>query len=135
MRVFYLSVLCVCGLFTQGSASVFLLNDSPFMLKATIVAANGQNLGDKEVAQNQSMYFEDQLGSSNPTGVTPPGGYQNYANSLTPYTVFWYCKEGNLYSVCENVGAGALASANAGQGTKYCKIPPKTANPNQEQQE
>lgn len=106
-----------------GFSSVFLFNDSPYELKAVIVAANGSTLGEKVVASQATGYFEDTLGQSNPTStepqMQPPTSTSQYP--IVPYTVYWYCKGGSLYSTSTEVSAGALASPSAGQGPKYCK--------------
>lgn len=107
----------------SAEASLFMMNDSPFKMKATIMAANGTNLGEKVLEPQESGYFEDSLGQSDPTGQhqTP---YGNTPNSMTPYTVFWYCMSGTSYSTCTNVAAGALVTPGQCDGAKYCK-PPK----------
>ena len=107
----------------QGFSSVYLYNDTPFVLTAKVIAANGVNVGEKALQPQQLSYLEDQLGSSDPVN-TQQQHFQNYKDSLTPYTVFWYCKEGALYSTCEDQASGATVMASVCSGSKYCK-PPK----------
>lgn len=106
----------------SAEASLFMMNDSPFKLKATVMAANGMNLGDKVLDPQETGYFEDSLGQSDPTGQhqTPFG---NTPNSMTPYSVFWYCMSGTSYATCTNVAAGALVTPSQCEGSKYCKVP------------
>jgi hypothetical protein len=132
MKILYLC-LCFLGFAVKGTASVYLLNDTPFKLRAVVIAANGANMGEKAMNPQEDTYVEDQLGGSDPVGQGHPQNFQNYSSSLTPYTVFWYCNDGTLYSSCQNVAAGATVSANGCEGSKYCK-PPKQQQEGQNQQ-
>ena len=111
--------------FVHGS--VFLHNNAGFRLKAVVIGANGVKMGEKVLEAEQTGYVEDYLGQSDPTGQqqTPEG---NSSISVTPYTVFWYCDQGALYSTCVQVGAGALAAPNQGQGPMYCPSPKQEEN-------
>ncbi len=122
MRSLFAALLAI-GVHCSLSASVYLLNDSPFPLKAVVIAANGTNVGEQEVQPGVTTYMEDELGGSNPTNREMES-FENYSSSMTPYTVFWYCKDGTLYSSCQDVSAGATVTANSCNGSKYCK-PPK----------
>lgn len=109
-----------------GFSAVYLYNDTPFPLKARVVAANGVEMGIKMLQPQELSYLEDQIGTSNPVGKSSKQKFQNYKNSLTPYQVFWYCakEEGALYATCTNVSAGATVMATTCSGPCYCK-PPK----------
>ena len=112
-------------------SSVYLYNDSPFLLKAQVVAANGVEMGEKLLQPQQLSYLEDQIGTSDPVGTGNKGenkSFQNYKNSLTPYQVFWYCAkgDGSVYSTCTNVSAGATVMATSCSGPCYCKPPKET---------
>ena len=113
-------------------ASVFLYNDSPYKLKAVVVAANGTTLGEKVLKPQETGYFEDSLGQSDPTSQQhlgqPQVGTSQYP--IVPYTVFWYCIDGSSFSTCENIAAGALSSPNACEGPRFCK---RTKKDNQQQ--
>ena len=115
-------------------SAVYLYNDTPFPLKAQVVAANGVELGIKLLQPQELSYLEDQIGTSNPVGKRDPKTFQNYKNSLTPYQVFWYCAkgDGSLYAMCTNVGAGATVMATTCSGPCYCK-PPKEEQSQQSQ--
>ena len=123
-----LSVFFFVSVFSEvGFSSVYLYNDSPFILKAQVVAANGIEIGEKLLQPQQLVYVEDQIGSSDPTHpVDSTRSFQNYKNSLTPYQVFWYCAkgDGNLYASCPMIAAGATVMATTRSGPCYCK-PPK----------
>ncbi|NDD58259.1 MAG: hypothetical protein EBZ47_03270 [Chlamydiae bacterium] len=108
-------------------ASLFLYNNSPYKLKAVVIAANGTNMGEKVMDAQETGYFEDALGQSNPVGQQEtPSGNSDY--SVTPYTVIWYCMEGTLYSTCTNLGAGALGAPTYGTGPMFCQ-PSKPQEP------
>ncbi len=120
--------LCV-GMFffcQAGFSAVYLYNNTPYILKAKVVAANGVVMGEKLLQPEETKYLEDQLGSANPTGTGDPSSFQNYKDSLTPYEVFWYCTDGeqNLYAMCNTVSAGATVIAASCAGPCYCH-PPK----------
>ena len=117
------TLLFLC-FFSSVQSSVFLHNNSSIRLTAVVVAATGKKMGEKTLLPEATGYVEDYIGQSDPVGKTQtPEGNSNY--SLTPYTVFWYCDGGALYSTCENIGSGALAAANLGQGPMYCPKPPE----------
>ncbi|MBM3198991.1 MAG: hypothetical protein FJZ58_07070 [Chlamydiae bacterium] len=105
-----------------GVCGIYLYNDSPFILKAQVIAANGTKVGDKLLQPQQLSYVEDQLGMSDPVAKNFSGKrFQNYSTSMTPYKVYFYCVEGELYSNCKDVAAGATVMANACPGQYYCK--------------
>jgi hypothetical protein len=120
-------ILLFLCFFSSVESSVFLHNNSSMRLTAVVVAANGKKMGEKSILPEETGYVEDYIGQSDPVGQkqTPEG---NSSYSLTPYTVFWYCDGGALYSTCENIGAGALAAANLGQGPMYCPKPQSPEN-------
>ena len=115
-------------------SSVFLFNDSPYKLKAVVVAANGSTLGDKVLESQATSYFEDTLGQSNPTSMQqqaqPPMSTNQYP--IVPYTVYWYCMNGSAFATCSEISAGALANPSAGQGPKFCKTSEPNGSSNQD---
>lgn len=131
MKKVWMFIIGVIGISSHLSASLYLQNDSPFILRAVVIAANGVNMGEKILQPNATAYIEDELGGSDPVGPQSQQ-FENYSTSLTPYTVFWYCNDGTLYSNCENIPAGGLASANGCQGNKYCKPPKQKKQQNDE---
>jgi hypothetical protein len=118
--------LMMIGVYSSLMASLYLYNDSPFPLKAEVIGANGVNIGSLDLAPQQLSYMTDQIGSSDPTGSGEQSPqYENYNESLTPYSVFWYCPEGSLYSSCQQAFAGATVTANSCSGSYFCKSPKK----------
>ena len=103
-------------------SSLSLYNDSPFPLRVRVVGANGVLIGEEEIPAHGHVYMEDQIGTSDPVGENDIP-FKNYADSLTPYQVFWYCAEGSLYSSCLDAAAGATVTANTCRGDYGCKSP------------
>ncbi|NDE82291.1 MAG: hypothetical protein EB051_01575 [Chlamydiia bacterium] len=123
-------ILIFICFFSSVQSSVFLHNDSSVRLTAVVIGANGKKMGEKSILPEGTGYVEDYIGQSDPVGKTQtPEGDSSY--SLTPYTVFWYCDGGVLYSTCENIGSGALAAPNLGQGPMYCPKSPSKDNSSQ----
>lgn len=108
---------------TKGTAvTLNLLNDSPFTLTAVVQGADGTFLGQTEYAPGEQRTFVTTL---KPTGMQTPGYYDV---AKTPYIVVWKCANGGFYSVCTQVAAGALVSANTcPSGTYFCQ--PKEQKP------
>ena len=130
MHFFSLSMSVFFLLFCKiGFSSVYLYNDTPFPLKGVVLSATGIKMGEKQLSPQQVAYVEDQIGSSDPVGDSQSvHSFKNYNNSLTPYQVFWYCPEGDLYATCTTVSAGATVMASSCSGPSYCK-PPKEKQP------
>ena len=124
---YILSCLFVIFFSQSGFSGVYLYNNTPFILKAKVVAANGTDIGEKMLQPEETKYLEDELGSSNPVGKGDQKPFQNYKESMTPYQVFWYCTEGdqNLYAMCNTVSAGATVMAASCTGNCYCQPPKK----------
>jgi hypothetical protein len=124
---YVLSCLFVIFFSQNGFSGVYLYNNTPFILNAKVMAANGTEIGGKQLQPEETKYLEDQLGSSNPVGTGDPRSFQNYKESMTPYQVFWYCTEGDqsLYATCTAVAAGATVMAASCTGPCYCQPPKK----------
>lgn len=97
--------------------SMRITNDSPFVLEATILGADGSNLF-SIVLKPQEVYQWYQAPSS--------FSDLNY-QTLTPYTVIWRCNnDGTEFGITTNVPqAGAVFAQSAPDGKKICKIPKK----------
>jgi hypothetical protein len=106
-----------------NQGSILLYNDSTYILSATIQASDGTYLGQFTIQPGQQSTFTQSL---SPTGYTHPGAP---AVSLTPYTVLWQCPSEDFYSICNNVGPGALVRANDCYGTHGCKPKSKDQPP------
>lgn len=117
---FFLPILATAG---TNDGSILLMNDSPFILTASIQAADGTFLGQNTVQPGQQITWTRSL---NPTPYTHPGTPNV---SMTPYTVIWQCSSEEFYSMCTTVAPGALVRANACQGTRICKPKEKKEPP------
>lgn len=96
------------------ASSVTLLNDSPFKLKAQILSADGRDLGTIEILPQHQFKWQD----SN----------QNIQSfTATPFTVIWYCGDGQEYGVSSRIATGALTAAQASSGRRYCRPKKKEA--------
>lgn len=101
------------------SGSIMLINDSPFILTATIQGAEGTFLGQFSIQPGQQKNFTTNLSS---TGYTKPGTPNV---SLTPYTVVWQCPSEGYYSMCTQVSPGSLCKANECPGPHFCSPKPE----------
>jgi hypothetical protein len=116
MLFFLFPIFAMAG---PNDGSILLLNDSPFILSATIQAADGTFLGQVTVQPGQQSTWTTNL---SPAPYRHPG---TPTVSLTPYTVIWQCSSDEFYSMCSVVGPGALVRANDCQGMRMCKPKPK----------
>lgn len=126
MRLFCIFFLFFVPFFSQAGTndgSILLLNDSSFILTATIQASDGTFLGQFSIQPGQQRNFTTSL---NPTGYSHPGAPKT---SLTPYTVIWQCPSEGYYSMCNSVSPGALCKANDCPGNHFCS--PKKETPEQ----
>ena len=105
-----------------NDGSILLLNDSSFILTATIQAADGSFLGQLTVQPGQQSTWTTNL---SPTQYKHPGTPNV---SLTPYTVIWQCPTEEAYSMCSAVAPGALVRATTCQGNCTCKSKQKPAS-------
>ncbi len=102
------------------AGSLRLTNDSPYKLRAVIRGSDGSYLGEMLINPQQNMNWNDW-----DTGI------MYYSQSVTPYTVTWFCGEGGGdFSVNENVSTGSTVTAMAGNGTRSCKGKKPPPDPN-----
>lgn len=106
-----------------NSGSLFLYNDTPFILTATILASDGSYLGQFSVQPSQQKNFTTNLF---PTEYHHPGAPNL---SLTPYTVIWQCPSEGYYSMCTQVLPGSLVRANDCPGMHFCNPKKKKEKP------
>ncbi len=117
MKAFFLAL----SITTAGFSSLSVYNDSAFDLKVKVIGANGVHIAERQVPSRIQMYIEDQIGTSDPVGQGENNAdFKNYSESLTPYTVYWYCLDGTLYSSCMDASAGATVTANTCSGSYSC---------------
>lgn len=107
------SVLASRAAYNTGT--VFLMNDSPFLLSATVLAADGSYLGQVSVQPGQQVTFTQSLSA---TSYQFPGKPRV---SLTPFTVIWQCPSRGYYSVCRMVSPGSAVMANDCSGNHFCE--------------
>ncbi|HPE84990.1 MAG: hypothetical protein KDK44_06340 [Chlamydiia bacterium] len=108
MKKYLFLLLLNCSLF---AGSLTLFNDSPFKLKGVILSATGANLGEIVLSPQHRVVWSDNQTSSNV-------GY-----SETPYSVIWYCLEGQEYGIWTNVSVGSFVTASGSEGPRICPTP------------
>lgn len=116
---FWISLLYAGG---TNSGTVLLYNDSPFILTATILAADGTYLGSFSVQPGEQKNITQNLFT---TEYTHPGFPQV---SYTPFTIIWQCPSESYYGVCTNIATGAMVRATDCGGAHFCS-PKKKKEP------
>lgn len=112
-----IALFCLlCSALAAGS--IRLYNDSPYKLRAVIRGADGTYLGEMIVLPEHFNTWSSNYPSFGPGG-------QNYSPSpnrtMTPYSVYWHCMDGEGFGVSINVASGAAAIAMSSSGNKTCK--------------
>lgn len=110
-KIFFLFAVFSC--LQMWAGSILLLNDTPYVLRAVIRGNDGTYLGEVVINSHNSSRWTDTYGQLGSYGAPP-------ANSLTPYTVRWYCNSGDDFSFCTNVATGATVSAKNCDGRRIC---------------
>jgi len=124
---FTASLICFLAfVLTVSAGSIRLFNDSPYQLRAVIRGADGTQLGEVVINAHQSSTWTDSYGQVGNIGQ--PFVEQAPSQSRTPYTVLWYCPDGNNYSMCQIVETGATITAQTCSGDRICK-PQKETQP------
>ncbi|MBI2742366.1 MAG: hypothetical protein HYX48_00420 [Chlamydiales bacterium] len=133
IKALFFSLLLLSGS-SAFASSVRLVNDSPTKLRAVVRGSSGNNLGEMMIEPNQSTTWTDQYDT---TGNLQKGNiYQNQpSKSQTPYTVLWYCMDGNDFSFCEYVNTGNTVTAKGCAGTRQCKLVKKKEQQEPEEHE
>jgi len=119
MFIFFAPLL-FAGISGANTGSVLLLNDSPFILTATVQASDGTFLGEFSIQPGQQKNFTQNLST---TMFRNPGTPEV---SLTPFIVVWQCPSEGFYSMCTQASPGALIKANDCPGNHFCS--PKADN-------
>ena len=101
-------MMCTLPLLSLHSATVRLINDSPFSLSALILAATGEVMGRSSLEPLAQFSWENsQVDTSK--------------NSLSPFTVVFHCAtDGGLYGTVNNVTTGSMVQASSASGARYC---------------
>ncbi len=93
---------------TLFAGSVRIMNDSPFPLRAEVIAADGSSGGKLLINSQQQVTWQDSYSGAN-------------VWSQTPYTVIFTCKDGKQFGVLSGVQQGATISALSSSGDRYCQ--------------
>lgn len=95
--------------------SIYLYNDSPYILNASILSADGAQLDSvlMQPRQRKTWYRQSVINSN---------------TSITPFTVVWTCRNGAHFGVSYQVNAGGAATPLSSTGPRYCK-PEKKISP------
>lgn len=112
--LFFVLAIPFWGRAGTNDGSLFLYNDSPFILTAIVQASDGTYLGQFTVQPGQQKNFTQNLFAA---PYAHPGTPQI---SLTPYTVIWQCPSKGFYSMCTAVSPGALVTASDCPGPHFC---------------
>lgn len=127
MRLFFLIFLLIGSL---HAGTIRLYNDSPYQLRVVVRGSDGGYLGETVMAPQHYYSWTD--------ANTQFGIYDRQKpESVTPYTVMWYCMDGGDYSVCTSVANGATVAAMSCVGARECGPRQKRhdVNPNKGQGE
>ena len=119
MRKFLVLLVPYLAFAGTNTGSIMLYNDSPYILTATIQAADGSYLGQVSIQPGQQSNFTQNLFN---TPYKHPGAPNI---SLTPFTVTWQCASEEFYSMCTGIGPGSLVRANDCLGNRICKPKPE----------
>ncbi|QVL57815.1 MAG: hypothetical protein KFB93_01690 [Simkaniaceae bacterium] len=103
-----LFALALTAISTLFGGSVRIFNDSPYLLKAEVIASDGGSKGKMSINPQQQITWQD---SSSGTNVW----------SQTPYTVIFTCKDGKQFGVLSGVQQGATVTALSSSGDRYCQ--------------
>ena len=109
-------VLCVLITVPLLGGTVRIMNDSPFLLHAEVISADGQSKGKLSLNPQQQLTWQD--ASSSGTNVW----------SQTPYTVIFTCKDGKQFGVSSGIQQGGLVMALSSSGDRYCQPEKKKDN-------
>lgn len=111
MKRFLASALILAA--TLEAGTVYLVNDSPYKLRAVVRANDNTFLGEMIInAQNNGQWNDGFNGL--------PGSLEN-VRTQTPYRVLWYCLDGSAFSICSYVATGTSVSATYCDGAKQCR--------------
>ncbi len=121
-----IAFLMLCN--SAYAGSLRLINDSPFKLRAVIRGADGTHLGEVILYPRHQQQWNDAYGHVGLWGQ-PNILDRQPSWSQTPYTVLWYCMDGNEFSINPNSGTAATVTAQSGEGVRECKQPKKKKAP------
>lgn len=111
MKTIFCFLIMACSAAFAGS--VTLINDSQYLLKAYVQAANGSYLGTLTVKPGVTTEWTNDY-SFSPENEDP-------ANSQTPYMVSWTCMDETSFSSTSDVPEGGTVNALGGEGPRVCR--------------
>lgn len=103
-----------------SAASVRMINDCPFPLSATVLSATGTVMGRQALQPLQQVQWQN-------------SDVNVDKNSQSPFTVIFYCTTGEVFGTVTQVQTGAMVTASASTGPRFCK--PKDDKKGKEEQE
>ena len=104
------------------ATSMTIVNDSPYVLTARVMSANGEEVGRLTLnPQHQAKWQSYNLKGSR--------------FSETPYTVAFTCPNGDEYGIVTYAQPGAYITARSSNGDQICKPPRKEQQQPQQQQQ
>lgn len=109
------AILCASFLLSAQAycTSIYLINDSAYTLRAIIRARDGSYVGEMIIPANGVTQWTD--------GGNVAGGLEQYPRSRSPFSVSWYCPEGEIFSVDSKVTTGGSTSALGAVGSRSCR--------------
>jgi hypothetical protein len=124
MRRFFWGLLIATSLNAATPGTLLLMNDSPFILTASVYTQYGEFLGQSTIQSGQQAHITVNLYS---TPINRPGA-PNF--NITPYRIIWQCAGGNIYSMCTDGATSSLIRATLCPGLLVClkKEEPEVTN-------
>lgn len=122
----------IIGMGKLAAAMLTLINDTEYDLKVKIMGSSGMELAEMVIQSQFNYKWTDTFGYSSHFG-TGNMHDEHMVASHQPYTVSWYCMNGNRYSYCNKVKPESTVRA------KHCLLdqrcaptkPPPGPYPNQ----
>ena len=114
------AIICILFFFqtalwaTTIPGTITLMNDSPFILTASVYTHSGDYLGQITLQPGEQKNFTTNLSSTN---LNRPG---HPDVSITPYRIVWQCAGGGFYSMCRDGAVGSMVRANECPGQLFC---------------
>lgn len=114
---------------TEIQGSITLINDSPYILTASVYTHSGDFLGQETLQAGEQKNFTTNLSSIT---LKRPGRPDV---SITPYRIIWTCAGGGVFSMCQIGAAGSTVRASDCAGLQYCtpKEKPQEISPKKKQ--
>lgn len=102
------------------AAMLYLINDSPKDKTAIIIGADGTELGHAVINEGQTYTWTDTVNYYNKAFGKGSLSREAMTKSEVPYTVKWYCTNGNFYGYKNKLVSGTTIFAKKSTGPKIC---------------